>query len=186
MGFRRAPKRVSGYAPSCISLIPDPPQGLPPPCTAARASWLPAPFHQQRLQDRYSSLAELWANKAHLPIPKETMELKGKILGEMLCLWLIHLQLAPPSWKEERNAPSSPLPTHSYDSWWKNIFCHLQTAFCLGRRGARQTPVGGTSTQLIVRTKGDKGNWSSAEEENHDQLQKEFPPLSPSFVWGGL
>ena len=162
MGFRRAPELLSVDMPhpaSHTSLIP---QG-----TAARASWLPSPFPQQRSQDICSSLAALWGNKMPLPIPKDTTGLQGKILGRNFQFVIVTAVAGPTELvvgEGERSAPSCPLPSHGCNGWRKHVFCHLQTIFHLGRAAAWKTPVG-SFIQLILKPESEATERSSAEKE---------------------
>lgn len=65
------------------------------------------------------------------PYPKKQWDYREKTWAKLLvcdccsCCW--HHRAG--GWR--RSAPSCPLPSHGPDGWWKHVFCHLQTIFCL-------------------------------------------------------
>lgn len=100
------------------------------------------------------------------PYPKKQWDYREKNWAKLLvcdccsCCW--HHRAG--GWR--RSAPSCPLPSHGPDGWWKHVFCHLQTIFCLGRSAACKTPVGGTVIPLILKPESGAMERSSAEKES--------------------
>lgn len=157
---------------------PWPRQGLPPPCTAARASWLPSPFHQQRLQDIYSSLGAFREQNTSA-YPQRDNGITGKNLGRSFVFVISSAGRTELGREVLLPALSSP------------------TAVMVGRNtsSAIYRPSLALEGLLLERplleehppsfSWGQRGKErSSAEEENHGQFWKEPPPLSLSFIWG--
>lgn len=75
---------LSGYVPSCISHLTDPP----------RHCWLSSPFPQQRLQGIFHPIG-LWGTKMPLPAPKVTTGLQGGKHGGKFAFMIVTVVAGP-------------------------------------------------------------------------------------------